>query len=132
MQRCRPLPHLSQMRQTAPHVPRVCGAVSLQMALAGYSQQPYPELLSRIMLHFRPSSSPTGRFVVTVAKWSGGWDLYIEGEGLNSGGGVTQVTTLDEADAQVRKYLRSIFQTDFSDAVIDIVLPDDAHELLFR
>jgi hypothetical protein len=85
------------------------------------------------MLYFRPSIPPTGRhFVVNVARWSGGWDLYIEGEGFNSGGGVTQVTNLDQADAQVRNYLRSIFQTDFSDAVIEITLPDDAHELLSR
>jgi hypothetical protein len=85
------------------------------------------------MLYFRPSIPPTGRrFVVNVARWSGGWDLYIEGEGLNSGGGVTQVTNLDQADAQVRNYLRSIFQMDFSDAVIEIALPDDAHELSSR
>jgi hypothetical protein len=69
--------------------------------------------------------------VVSVSRWSGGWDLFIEGEGL-SGGGVTQVATLVDADTQVRNYLRSIFQADFSDAVIDIALPADAHELSFR
>ena len=74
-------------------------------------------------------NQPAGRIVVKVARWSGGWDLYIEGEGLSSGGGVTQVTSLDEAETQVRSYLRSIFQTDFSDAVIDIALPDDAYQL---
>ena len=46
----------------------------------------------------------TGRFVVSVEKWSGGWDLHIGGIGLG-GGGVTQVTDLDDAEAQVRKYL---------------------------
>ena len=64
-----------------------------------------------------------GRFVVSVEKWSGGWDLHIDGDGLNSGGGVTQVTSLDEADTQVRAYLRSVFETDFSDAVIEICAP---------
>ena len=66
---------------------------------------------------------------MSVAKWSRGWDLHIDGAGLNSGGGVTQVTSLEDADAQVRDYLRSVFQADFSNAVIDIALPDDAHEL---
>ena len=74
-------------------------------------------------------NQPTGRFVVSVAKWSGGWDLYIDGDGLSSGGGVTQVTSLDEADAQVRNYLSSVFAADFTNAVIDIALPNDAHEL---
>ena len=83
------------------------------------------------MLDFRPSSSPTDRYVVSVARWSGGWDLFIEGEGLG-GGGVTQVATLDDADTQVRTYLSSIFQADFSNAVIDIALPDNAHELSSR
>jgi hypothetical protein len=68
-------------------------------------------------------NQPPGRFVVSVAKWSGGWDLYIDGDGLNSGGGVTQVASLEDADAQVRNYLTALFQTDFSDAVIDIALP---------
>ena len=60
--------------------------------------------------------------MVSVAKWSGGWDLLVDGEGLG-GGGVTQVTNLDEADAQVRNYLRSLFGADFSSAVIDIHVP---------
>lgn len=66
---------------------------------------------------------PPRRFVVTVERWSGGWDLHIDGYGLNSGGGVTQVTSLDEADAQVRSYLKSVFETDFSNAVIEICAP---------
>lgn len=70
-------------------------------------------------------NQPAGRFVVNVAKWSGGWDLFIEGEGLSSGGGVTQVTSLEHAADQVREYLTSVFEADFSDAVIDIA-PLDA------
>lgn len=61
---------------------------------------------------------------MSVERWSGGWDLHIDGAGLNSGGGVTQVTNLDDADAQVRSYLMSVFESDFSDAVIDIALPE--------
>jgi len=73
-------------------------------------------------------TTSNGRFMVRVERWPGGWDLYIDGDGLSSGGGVTQVTGLDDADAQVRDYLRSVFQTDFSNAVIDIALPDDSHK----
>ena len=68
------------------------------------------------------SSSASSRFVVNVERWSGGWDLHIDGGRLR-GGGVTQVTSLDDADAQVRRYLESVFQADFSSAVIDIALP---------
>jgi hypothetical protein len=64
-----------------------------------------------------------GRFVVSVERWSGGWDLHIDGTGLR-GGGVTQVTDLGDADMQVRTYLTSVFGADFSHAVIDIDLPD--------
>ncbi len=64
-----------------------------------------------------------GRFVVSVERWSGGWDLHIHGTGLG-GGGVTQVIDLDDAEAQVRTYLRSVFDADFTHAVIDIALPD--------
>lgn len=68
--------------------------------------------------------APTrGRFLVSVAPWQGGWDLFIDGEGLSSGGGVTQAASLDEADARVRDYLSAVFDRDFSDAVIDIALP---------
>jgi hypothetical protein len=67
--------------------------------------------------------SVPGRFVVSVERWSGGWDLHIDGTGLR-GGGVTQVTDLDEAEVQVRTYLKSVFDADFSHAVIDIALPD--------
>lgn len=77
-----------------------------------------------------PEGTPSNRrFVVSVARWSGGWDLYIDGDGLSSGGGVTQVTSLDDADSQVRNYLRSVLQSDVSNAVIDIALPAETHEL---
>lgn len=69
-------------------------------------------------------TTPAGRFVVNAARWSGGWDLFIEGEGLSSGGGVTQVTSLEHAEDQVREYLRSVLEADFSDAVIDIARTD--------
>jgi len=71
-----------------------------------------------------PVSSETERFVVIPAKWSGGWDLHIDGAGLSSGGGVTQVTSLEHAELQVREYLTSVFEADFSDAIIDIAPPD--------
>ena len=65
-----------------------------------------------------------GRLVVSAERWSGGWDLFIDGVGLSSGGGVTQVTSLEDADAQVRSYLESVFEADFSTVEIDIALPD--------
>lgn len=61
-----------------------------------------------------------GRFVVRAEKWSGGWDLLVEGE-LMPGGGVTQVTQLVDADQRVREYLRDVYDRDFSQAVIEIV-----------
>ena len=60
------------------------------------------------------------RFVVRAEKWSGGWDLLVEGE-LMPGGGVTQVTRLIDADQRVRDYLRAVYDRDFSQAVIEIV-----------
>lgn len=62
------------------------------------------------------------RFVVRAEKWSGGWDLLVEGE-LMPGGGVTQVTRLVDADQRVRDYLRAVYDRDFSRAVIEIVAP---------
>ena len=73
-----------------------------------------------------PGASLAGRLVVSVEKWSGGWDLFIDGAGLSSGGGVTQVTSLDDADAQVRSYLEAVYKADFSTVEIDIALPDQA------
>ena len=52
-------------------------------------------------------------------KWSGGWDLIVEGE-LMPGGGITQVTQLIDATS-VRDYLRAVYDRDFSQAVIEIV-----------
>ena len=61
-----------------------------------------------------------GRFVVRAKKWSGGWDLLVEGD-LMPGGGVTQVTRLIDADQRVREFLSAVFDRDFSQAVIEIV-----------
>jgi hypothetical protein len=63
-----------------------------------------------------------GRFVVRAEKWSGGWDLLVVGE-LMPGGGVTQVTRLADAEERVRDYLRTVYDRDFSQAVIEIVAP---------
>jgi hypothetical protein len=68
----------------------------------------------------RDRRAPGRRFVVRAEKWSGGWDLNVEGY-LMPGGGVTQVAQLVDADRQVRDYLRAIYDDDFSDAVIEIV-----------
>lgn len=61
-----------------------------------------------------------GRYIVRAEKWSGGWDLLVQGD-LMPGGGVTQVTRLSDADQRVRDYLRTVFDRDFSHAVIEIV-----------
>lgn len=53
----------------------------------------------------------------TALRWSGGWELHIEGEG------VTQVRTLDHAVGQVRDYLETVHERDFSDAEVEII-PD--------
>lgn len=42
---------------------------------------------------------------VAVVPWEHGWELHITS---NIGDGVTQVETLDEADAQIRDYLETI------------------------
>lgn len=54
---------------------------------------------------------------VEARRWDGGWELHIAGEG------VTQVRTLDRAVDQVRDYLATVHEKDFSDAVVDVV-PD--------
>lgn len=51
---------------------------------------------------------------VTAVRWSGGWELHIDGEG------VTQVRTLDKAEGQVRDYLAALRGVDTSDATVDI------------
>ncbi|MGI9084767.1 MAG: hypothetical protein ACR2FE_05685 [Aeromicrobium sp.] len=63
---------------------------------------------------------PHGRFVATALQWSGGWELHIEGEGV-VGGCVTQVKQLSDAETQVRHYLETRYEDDFSDAVVEIV-----------
>lgn len=54
---------------------------------------------------------------VTARRWAEGWELHVDGEG------VTQVRTLDRAVAQVRDYLSTVHDADFSSADIDVV-PD--------
>lgn len=56
-------------------------------------------------------------YEVSARRWSGGWELHIEGEG------VTQVRTLDRAVDQVRDYLATVHDRAFDDADIEIV-PD--------
>lgn len=56
-------------------------------------------------------------YEVNARRWSGGWELHIEGEG------VTQVRTLDRAVDQVRDYLATMHDRDFDDVDIEIV-PD--------
>lgn len=53
-------------------------------------------------------------YTVTAVRWSRGWELHIEGEG------VTQVRTLDQATEQVRDYLTTVHQADFSEASIRV------------
>lgn len=53
-------------------------------------------------------------YTVRAVKWSGGWELHIDGEG------VTQVRTLDKAVDQVRDYLGSLRDRDMSQATIAI------------
>ena len=53
-------------------------------------------------------------YTVRAVKWSGGWELHIDGEG------VTQVRTLDKAVDQVRAYLGSLRDRDMSEATIAI------------
>lgn len=45
---------------------------------------------------------PAGCVIHTV-RWSGGWELHIEGEG------VTQVVDLSDAEAAVRSYLSTMY-----------------------
>lgn len=51
---------------------------------------------------------------VTAKRWAQGWELHIEGEG------VTQVRTLNHADAQVRNYLATMHDRDFDDAEVHV------------
>lgn len=54
----------------------------------------------------------TATYTVKAVRWTGGWELHIKGEG------VTQVRTLDKAVDQVRDYLETIHERDFSGAEI--------------
>lgn len=51
---------------------------------------------------------------VTAKRWAKGWELHIEDEG------VTQVRTLDHAEAQVRDYLATMHDRDFGDAEVRV------------
>lgn len=59
----------------------------------------------------------TSVYTVRAVKWDGGWELHIDGEGE------TQVRTLEKADQQVRNYLETVHEADFSGAEVN-VLPD--------
>lgn len=50
----------------------------------------------------------------TALRWSGGWELHIDGEG------VTQVRTLDRAESQVRDYVATLRGIDTATATVDI------------
>jgi DNA-directed RNA polymerase specialized sigma subunit len=56
-------------------------------------------------------------YTVKAIKWSGGWELHIDGEG------VTQVKTLDKADQMVRSYLETRYDKDFASVAIEVT-PD--------
>ena len=55
-------------------------------------------------------------YTVRAIKWSGGWELHIDGIG------VTQVRTLDRAATQVRDYLETILDEKITDVEV-VVIP---------
>ena len=63
---------------------------------------------------------PTGRvdkvtdYNVTAKPWDHGWELHIDGVG------VTQCTTLDQADRQVRDFIRTMLDLDAVDDPVTI------------
>lgn len=59
----------------------------------------------------------TNTYTARAIKWDGGWELHIDNEG------VTQVRTLDKANAQVRRYLETVHGRDFSAVNVEII-PD--------
>jgi DNA-directed RNA polymerase specialized sigma subunit len=59
----------------------------------------------------------TDIFNVTARRWRGGWELHID----NGEAGVTQCRTLDQAEQEVRDYLETLHDRDFSDAEIHVV-----------
>ena len=54
-------------------------------------------------------------YTVRAVKWSGGWELHIDGVG------VTQVRTLDKADAQVHDYLETLLGENVDDVDVTLV-----------
>lgn len=54
-------------------------------------------------------------YKVRAVKWAEGWELHIGGEG------VTQVRTLDKAEMQVRDYLASLHERDFTGVEVVVV-----------
>lgn len=74
-------------------------------------------------ISFEGHPPPQGRFVVNAVQGAEGWELDIEGEGLASGGGITHVGDLDGAADAVRGHLSSTYGVDFSDAIIEVVVP---------
>lgn len=67
------------------------------------------------------STTPT-TYTVTARRWAEGWELHIEGEG------VTQVRTLDQATSQVRDYLTTVHERDFTDTEVTLVPDLDGYE----
>ena len=64
----------------------------------------------------------TETYTVTAKRWKHGWELHIDGEG------VTQTRTLATAKDQVRDYLESMHDRDFTDATVDITIDLDGYE----
>ncbi|MGV3564169.1 MAG: antitoxin HicB [Nocardioides sp.] len=56
-------------------------------------------------------------YTVRAKRWSGGWELHIDGEG------VTQCRTLADAERQVRDYLSTVHDRDHDEATV-LVVPD--------
>ena len=62
-------------------------------------------------------------YTVKAVRWEHGWELHIDGEG------VTQVRTLDHAAQQVRDYLETVHDRDFTDADIELRFDLDGLEV---
>lgn len=54
-------------------------------------------------------------YTIRAKRWSGGWELHIEGIG------VTQVRSLARAEQQARDYLETLLDIDTSDAEVMVV-----------
>lgn len=59
--------------------------------------------------------------MVRTVKCAAGWELHIEGERLVGDRDVMEVAALDDAEAQVRSYLETKYEDDFSDAIVELV-----------